>query len=131
MIPRHAILGHTLYLSGSFGFVCLYRQTLAEMSSHMLIFWGFITSLLDGIHVILWNIPYPPGSLGIYLFMHTTIIERMSLIMTFFGFHHVWAYPLSFGIIWRWLVCPGNSYRGYEPLLRHFWTSSCFYWMSY
>ena len=59
------------------------------MSSHILIFGGFITSLLDGIHVILGHIPYPPRSLGICLFMHTVIIERMSLVMTFLGFHHV------------------------------------------
>ena len=55
----------------------------------MLIFRGFITSLLDDIHVILGHIPYPPGSLGICLFVHTVIIERMSLVMAFLGFHHV------------------------------------------
>ena len=122
LIPRHAILGDTSYISGSFGFVCLCRHTLAEMSSHILIFGGFITSLLDGIHIILRHIPYPPGPSGICLFVHIVIIERMSLVMTFLGFHHVLiyvtlAYPLSFGIIWRWLVCPDNSYRGYESLV--------------
>ena len=59
------------------------------MSSHILIFGGFITSLLDDIHVILGHISYPPRSLGICLFVHTIVIERMSLVMTFSGFHHV------------------------------------------
>ena len=59
------------------------------MSSHTLIFGGFITSLLDDIHVILGHIPYPPRSSGICLFVHTIVIERMSLVMTFSGFHHV------------------------------------------
>ena len=59
------------------------------MSSHILIFGGFITSLLDGIHVILGHIPYPLGLSGICLFMHTIVIERMSLVMTFSGFHLV------------------------------------------
>ena len=59
------------------------------MSSHILIFEGLITSLLDGIYVILGHIPYPLGSLGICLFVHIIIIERMSLVMTFSGFHHV------------------------------------------
>ena len=59
------------------------------MSSHILIFGGFITSLLDGIHVILGHIPYPPRSSGICLFVHTIVIERMSLVMTFSGFHYV------------------------------------------
>ena len=76
-------------MSGSYGFVCLYRQILAKMSSHILIFGGFITSLLDDIHVILRHIPYPPGSSGICLFVHTIIIEKMSLVLTFLGFHHV------------------------------------------
>ena len=89
LIPRHAILGHTPYLSGSSGCVCLCRQILAEMSSHILIFGGFITSLLDGIHVILGHIPYSPGSSGICWFVHIIVIERMSLVMTFLGFHHV------------------------------------------
>ena len=48
-----AILGHIPYLSRSFGFVGLCRKIIAKMSSHILIFEGFITSLLDGIHVIL------------------------------------------------------------------------------
>ena len=59
------------------------------MSSHILIFWGFITSLLDDIHVILGHIPYPPRSSGICLFVHTIVIGRMSHVMTFSGFHHV------------------------------------------
>ena len=58
------------------------------MSSHIFIFWGFITSLLDDIHVILGHIPYSPRSSEICLFVHTVIIERMSLVMTFLGFHH-------------------------------------------
>ena len=123
LIPRYAILRHTPYLLGSSRCVCLCRHILAEMSSHILIFRGFITSLLDDIHVILGHIPYPPGSSGICLFVHTIVTERMSLVMTFLGFHHVFyrfhtrAYPLSFGIIWRWSVCPDRSYRGYESLL--------------
>ena len=76
-------------MSGSFGCICLCRQILAKMSSHILIFGGFITSLLDDIHVILGHIPYPPRSSGICLFVHTIVIERMSLVMTFSGFHHV------------------------------------------
>ena len=89
LIPRHAILGHTPYLSGSFGCVCLCRHILAEMSSHILIFGGFITSQLDDIYVILGHIPYPLRSSRICLFVHTIVIERMSLVMTFSGFHHV------------------------------------------
>ena len=38
---------------------------LAEMSSYILIFGCFITSLLDDIHVILRHIPYSSGSLGV------------------------------------------------------------------
>ena len=76
-------------MSGSFGCVCLCRQILVEMSSHILIIRGFITSLLDDIHVILGQIPYPPRSSGICLFVHIIVIERMSLVMTFLGFHHV------------------------------------------
>ena len=41
------------------------------MSSHILIFGGFITSLLDGIHVILRHNPYLLGSSGICLLVHT------------------------------------------------------------
>ena len=59
------------------------------MSSHILIFGGFITTLLDGKHVILGHIPYLSGSSRICLFVHTVIIKRMSLVMTFLGFHHV------------------------------------------
>ena len=59
------------------------------MLSHILIFGGFITSLLDDIHIILGHIPYPPRSSRICLFVHTVIIKRMSLVMTFLGFHHV------------------------------------------
>ena len=77
------------YLSGSFGCVGLCRQILVEMSRHILIFGGFITSLLDDMHVILGHIPYPPRSAGICLFVHTIVIERMSLVMTFSGFHYV------------------------------------------
>ena len=58
------------------------------MSSHILIFGVFITSLLDDIHVRLGHIPYPPRSSGICLFVHTIVTKRMSLVMTFSGFHH-------------------------------------------
>ena len=100
------------------------------MSSHILIFGGFITSLLDDMHVILGHIPYPPRSAGICLFVHTIVIERMSHdifgISSCFDRCHTGAYPLSFGIIWTWLVCPDSSYQEYEPLLLHFLTSSCY-----
>ena len=86
LISRHAILGHTPYLSGSFGCVCLCRQILAEMLSHILIFGGFITSLLDDIHVTLGHISYPPRSSGICLFVHTIVIVRISLVMKFWDF---------------------------------------------
>ena len=86
LIPRHAILGHTPYLSGSFGCVCLCRQILVEMSSHILKFRGFTTSLLDDIRVILGHNPYPPGSSRICLVVHTIVIERMSLVMKFWDF---------------------------------------------
>ena len=59
------------------------------MASHILIFGGFITSLLDDIHVRLGHIPYPPRSSGICLFVRTIVIERMSIVMIFSGFHHV------------------------------------------
>ena len=77
------------YLLRPFGCVGLCKQILIEMSSHILIFGGFITSLLDDMHVILGHIPYPPRSSGICLFVHTIVTERMSLVMTFSGFHHV------------------------------------------
>ena len=73
-------------MSGSFRCVCLCRQILAGMLSHILIFWGFITSLLDDIHVILRHNPYPSGSSGICLVVHTIVIERMSLVMKFWDF---------------------------------------------
>ena len=86
LIPRHVVLGHTPYLSGSFGCVCLCRQILAEMSSNILIFGGFITSLLDGIPIILGHNPYPPGSSRICLLVHVIVIKRMSLVMKFWDF---------------------------------------------
>ena len=94
LIFRHygaldTVLGHIPNLSRSYGFIGLCRQILFEMSSHVLIFGGFITSLLDDIYVILGHIPYSSGSLGICLFVHTVLIEKLSLVMTFLGFHHV------------------------------------------
>ena len=74
------------YLSGSFGCVGLCRQILVEMSSLIFIFGGFITSLLDDVHVILGHIPYSPRSARICLFVHTIVIERMSLLMKFWDF---------------------------------------------
>ena len=59
------------------------------MLSRILIFWGFITTLLDDIHVILGHIPYPLVSYKFYLFVQTILIEMMSFVMTFWGFHHV------------------------------------------
>ena len=82
-----------------------------------MIFLGFITSLLDDIHVILGHIPYLPRSFGDCLFVHTVLIEMMSLVMTFLGFHHVFvrchtgAYPLYVEIIWRWLVCVDSFHQ--------------------
>ena len=73
-------------MSGSFRCVCLCRHILAKMSSHILIFGGFITSLLDGIYVILGHNPYPSGSSGICLLVHTIVIERMRLVMKFWDF---------------------------------------------
>ena len=94
LISRHygaldAILGYIPYLSGSSGLVGLCRQILAEMLSDTLIFRGFITSLLDDMHVILGHILYSSGSSRVCLFVHTVLIERMNLVMTFFGLHHV------------------------------------------
>ena len=79
LISRHygaldAILWYIPYLSGSSGLVCLCRKILIEMLSHILIFKGFITSLLDDIHVILGHILYSTGLLGICLFVHTVFI---------------------------------------------------------
>ena len=69
--------------TGSFGCICLCKQILVEMSSHILIFGGFTTSLLDDIHVILGHNPYPLGSSGICLVVHTIVIKRMILVMKF------------------------------------------------
>ena len=59
------ILGPTPQMLGSFGVCLIVHTVLAEMLSHVLIGWGFITSLLDDIHVILRHIPYLSGSLGV------------------------------------------------------------------
>ena len=90
LIPQHAILGHTPSICRDHldVFVCIDRFLL-RCRAIFLIFGGFITSLLDDMHVILGHIPYPPRSAGICLFMHTIVTERMSLVMTFSGFHHV------------------------------------------
>ena len=69
-------------------FVCIDRFLL-RCRAIFFIFGGFITSLLDDMHVILGHFPYPPRSAGICLFVHTIVIERMSLVMTFSGFHDV------------------------------------------
>ena len=58
LISRHyvaldVILGHTPYMSGSSRFVGLCRQILVEMLSHILIFGGFIMSLLDDLHAVI------------------------------------------------------------------------------
>ena len=63
-----AILEHIPSLSGSSGFFGFYRQILVKMMSHILIFGGFIKSLLDDIHVILGHIPYSLGSSGVYAY---------------------------------------------------------------
>ena len=107
------------------------------MSSHILIFGGFTTSLLDGIHVILRHNPYPPGSSRICLLVHIIVIEMMSLVMNFLGFHHV----LIDAILGHMPYLSG-SFRGgrfaHTFLIEDmshcydiFWTSSCFCWMSY
>ena len=86
------------------------------MLRHVLIGWGFITSLLDDIHVILGHIPYSSRSTGICLFMHAVLIKMMILVMTSMGFHHVSigfhtrAYPIVIGTIRRSLVC-ANSFH--------------------
>ena len=61
------------------------HTVLAEMLSHVLIGWGFITSLLDDIHVILGHTPYPSGSYGVCLLVHTILIEMMNHVI-FLGF---------------------------------------------
>ena len=117
----HAILGHTLYLSRSSKVCWIMHIFLVEISSHILIFGGLIMSLLD---VILGHITYLSGSSGVCLFVcaYSPYREDVSCydifgISSCFVRCHTRAYPLSFGIIWRWLVCLGSSYRGYEPLL--------------
>ena len=80
-----AILGHTPHMSGSFGVCWIVHTVLVEMLSHVLIGWGFITSLLDDIHAILGHIPYPSGSYEVCLFVHTVLIEMLSHV-TFLGF---------------------------------------------
>ena len=115
-----AIIGHIPYLSGLFGFVGFCKQILAEMSSHILIFGGFITSLLNGIHVILRHIPYSSGSPSVCpynLYREDESCYDILGISSCFDKFHTEAYPPSFRIIWRWLVCACNSYRGYESLL--------------
>ena len=125
------------YLSGSFGCVCLYRQILVEMSSHILIFGGFITSLLHAMHVILGHIPYPPRSTGICLFVHTIVTERMSLVMTFSGFHHALIdatlghIPYLSGSFGRGWFVQTVLIENMSHCYDNFLTSSCFCWMSY
>ena len=53
------------HMSGSSRVCLIVHTVLAKMLSHVLIGWGFITSLLDDIHVILSNIPYSSRSLGV------------------------------------------------------------------
>ena len=77
-------------MSGSFGCVFLCRQILAEMLSHILIFGGFITSLLDGIHVILGHNPYLLGSSGICLLVHT--YQEDEFCYEILGFRNVLIY---------------------------------------
>ena len=72
-------MGHTLHMSRSSGVCWIVHTILAVMLSHVLIGWGFITSILDGIHVILGHTPYLSGSYGVCLFVHRVLIEMMSL----------------------------------------------------
>ena len=86
LISRHhgalnIILGHTPYLSGSSGVVGLCRQILVEMLSHILIFWGFITSLLDVIHSILGHTPYMSRSSGVCWIVHTVLVKMLSHVL--------------------------------------------------
>ena len=85
MLALDVVLGHTPHMSGSPGVCWIVHIVLAEMLSHVLIGWGFITSLLDDIHVILRHTPYPSGSNGVCLFVHTVLIEMMSHVL-FLGF---------------------------------------------
>ena len=108
---------------GSSRVVGLCRQILAQMSSHIFIFRGLIMSLLDVIHVILGHIPYSLGSLGFCFFCAYSPYQEVVSCYDIFWISscfvrcHTGEYPLSFGIIWRWLVCLGSFYQGYEPLL--------------
>ena len=110
LIPQNygaldAILGHTPYMSRSFGVIGLCRQILVEMSSHILIFEGLIMSLLDVIHVILGHIPYSSGSSGVcFVYAYSPYREDESCydifgISSCFVRCHTGAYPQSFGII--------------------------------
>ena len=78
----YAILRHTPYMLGSSGVAGLCRQVLAEMLSHVLIFWGFITSLLDVvIHAILGHTLYLSRSFGVCWIMHIVLVEMLSLVL--------------------------------------------------
>ena len=70
LISRHygaldAILGYIPYMSGSSELVGLCKQILTEMLRDILIFRGFITFLLNDMHVTLGHIPYSSGSSGV------------------------------------------------------------------
>ena len=81
----HVILGHTPYLPGSYE-VCLCVHTVfAKMLSHVLIGWGFITSLIGWHTCHTWAYPLPPGSYGVCLVVRTVLIEMMSHVI-FLGF---------------------------------------------
>ena len=73
-------------MSRSSGVFWIVHTVLAGMLSNVLIGWGFITYLLDGIHVILGHTLYLLGSYGVVcLFVHKVLIEMMSHV-TFLGF---------------------------------------------
>ena len=107
-------------MSGSFRVYWIMHIVLAEMSIHVLIGRGFITSLLDGIHVILGHSLYSSGSYGVRLLVHIVLIEMVSHVI-FLGFIMflldviLRPTPLVSEIIWSLLVCVDSPYREDEP----------------
>ena len=108
LISRHAILGHTPYLSGSSGFVCLCRQTLIEMSGHILIFGGFHQISIGWHTCHTWAYPLSARTIrNLFVCAYSHYREDESCydifwISSCFDRCHIGAYPLPFGIIWRW-----------------------------
>ena len=131
----HSKLRHIPYLSRSYS--CWNMHTvIVEMLSHVLIGWGFITSLFDGIHVILGHIHYMLGSYGVCLFVHTVPIEMMSHKI-FLGFIMFMLHVILGHIPWlarssrfSWFVQIVLIKR-MSLVMTFSFISSCFYWMPY